>query len=122
MCIFCSPNPVKILMDGKLAYVLIDDSPVTEHHCLVITKRHFASFFDITEAELAEVKLLLCMRKIALEKKDPSIKGFNIGINDGQVSGQSVLHLHVHLIPRRFGDVENPRGGVRGIIPDKKNY
>ncbi len=121
MCVFCNPNNNRVI-DGNLAYVLIDTHPVSKYHSLVIPKRHFSSFFDISEQELAEIKHLLALRKAEILKEDPSVEGFNIGINDGLVAGQSIFHLHVHLIPRRCGDLENPRGGVRGVIPEKRNY
>jgi diadenosine tetraphosphate (Ap4A) HIT family hydrolase len=121
-CLFCNPPQKRVLIDGKLAYAFIDDYPVTDHHCLVIAKRHFGSFFDVTDEELREIFSLLRQCKDEIIKKDPTVEGFNIGINDGKVSGQSIFHLHIHLIPRRSGDIENPRGGIRGIFPEKRNY
>ena len=101
---------------------MIDAFPVTQHHSLAITKRHVASFFDLTDEELIEIKSLLNERKNEILRQDPVVVGFNIGINDGAAAGQTIFHLHIHLIPRRIGDIENPRGGVRGIIPEKRNY
>jgi diadenosine tetraphosphate (Ap4A) HIT family hydrolase len=121
-CLFCNPPKPRIWIDGKLAFALIDDYPVTPYHCLVITKRHVDNFFDLTDEELCEIKSLLCQCKEKILKEDPHVEGFNIGVNNGKASGQSIFHLHVHLIPRRWGDIENPRGGIRGIIPGKRDY
>jgi ATP adenylyltransferase len=121
-CFFCSIDKKKILIESKLAYAFIDEYPVTRLHCLIVPKRHFASFFSINDDELLEIKKLLVKCKEILLKKDNGIDGFNIGINDGIAAGQSVFHLHVHLIPRRKGDLENPKGGVRGVIPKKRGY
>ncbi|MDD2839541.1 MAG: HIT family protein [Rickettsiales bacterium] len=125
-CFFCKfekglINENKIL-DGKLAYIIADGHPVTQHHCLIVPKRHFASFFEITNEELLEINELIKVRKDQILKLDPTVSGFNIGINIGEAAGQTVFHLHVHLIPRRIGDVEHPRGGVRGVIPEKQSY
>jgi len=125
-CFFCKfekglINERKIL-DGKLAFVINDGNPVTKHHSLIIPKRHFASFFDITNEELLEINELIKIRKDQILKLDPTVVGFNIGINIGEAAGQTVFHLHIHLIPRRIGDVENPKGGVRGVIPEKQKY
>ena len=108
--------------DGDLSFVLEDDFPVTKHHSLIIPKRHFKDFFDITNDELLEINKLIKIQKNLILKKDPSVEGFNIGINIGSAAGQSVFHLHVHLIPRRNGDIKNPKGGVRGVIPSKRSY
>lgn len=122
-CVFCDPDREKsALFKGKWAYVLADNHPVTKHHCLIIPIRHFASFFEITAEELLDIKSLLIQCKNSILAQDPSVEGFNIGINDGLVAGQSVFHLHIHLIPRRTGDIDHPKGGVRGIIPEKRAY
>ena len=121
-CFFCNLEDGKKIINGKLAFVIKDDSPVTKHHSLVISKRHFQSFFDTTEEELIEINKLLKVRKKQISEQDPTVQGFNIGINVGLVAGQSIFHLHVHLIPRRKGDLDKPKGGVRGIIPEKRDY
>ena len=125
-CFFCKfekglINEEKIL-DGKLAYIIADGHPVTQYHCLIVPKRHFASFFEISQEEFLEINELIKIRKDEILKLDPTVVGFNVGINIGEAAGQTVFHLHVHLIPRRIGDVENPRGGVRGVIPEKQKY
>lgn len=121
-CPFCSLNEENKIISGDLAFVVEDSSPVTKHHSLIIPKRHFSSFFEITNKELLEINKLIKARKKQIEEKDPTVEGFNVGINIGKAAGQSVFHLHVHLIPRRVGDLENPKGGVRGVIPEKQNY
>lgn len=121
-CLFCEFGDRNKILDGKTAFVFLDNFPVTQSHSLIITKRHFASFFDATLEELFEINYLLKIRQEQILQADKTVEGFNVGINIGLVAGQSIPHLHVHLIPRRFGDVENPRGGVRGVIPDKKDY
>ena len=96
--------------------------PVTSLHTLLITKRHVASYFDLNEQERDEVQQLIDVHRQRIEQEDESVSGFNIGINCGEDAGQTVMHCHVHLIPRRKGDTANPRGGVRGTIPEKQNY
>jgi ATP adenylyltransferase len=105
-----------------LAVCIQDGFSVTEGHSLIIPKRHVADYFDMFQPELNAVHALLLSRKATLIEGDPSIDGFNVGINSGEAAGQTVFHCHVHLIPRRKGDVGNPRGGVRGVIPGKQSY
>lgn len=121
-CIFCSLNNESKVISGKLAFVIEDSSPVTKLHNLIIPNRHFASFFNITNEELIEINNLIRQRKDQILAADPTVEGFNVGINIGETAGQSVFHLHVHIIPRRAGDLDNPKGGVRGVIPEKRNY
>ncbi|MBU1007562.1 HIT family protein [Candidatus Dependentiae bacterium] len=122
MCIFCRLKDESKIISSNLAFVIEDSSPVTKLHSLIIPNRHFASFFDITNEELVEINSLIRQRKDQILAEDPTVEGFNIGINIGETAGQSVFHLHVHLIPRRAGDLENPKGGIRGVIPEKRNY
>jgi diadenosine tetraphosphate (Ap4A) HIT family hydrolase len=96
--------------------------PVTDGHTLVIPKRHAAEYFDLSGAERRDADRLLKFLKQQLFKKDPSLTGYNIGVNNGASAGQTIFHVHYHLIPRRDGDTENPRGGVRGVIPGKRSY
>lgn len=121
-CLFCNIEKKHKILSSNLAYVIADSSPVTKLHSLIIPNRHFESFFDVTDEELLEINRLIKQRKEAILSQDPTVKGFNIGINVGKVAGQSIFHLHVHLIPRRAGDLENPKGGVRGVIPERRNY
>ncbi len=99
-----------------------DGFPVTEHHSLVIPKRHVASYFELGQAEINAINQLLKKTKDKLSNIDSTIDGFNVGINDGESAGQTIFHCHVHLIPRRIGDVDNPKGGVRHTIPGKGFY
>jgi diadenosine tetraphosphate (Ap4A) HIT family hydrolase len=124
-CIFCSilnQNKNEIIIDNKFAFAIYDNFPVSTCHCLIIPKRHVESYFDIDDNELLAINDLLkiCKEKILIN--DCSVKGFNVGINIGETAGQSVFHVHIHLIPRRTGDVYNPKGGVRSVIPSKQQY
>lgn len=118
-CIFC--NPSKVIVNGQYAYSRLDEFPVSEGHCLIIPKRHISSIDELDDVELKDLYTVLHQTKILLiETYLPD--GFNIGINEGEAAGQTIPHLHIHLIPRYEGDVVCPRGGVRGVIPNKKEY
>jgi diadenosine tetraphosphate (Ap4A) HIT family hydrolase len=121
-CRFCVNKPGRRLMiKGEHGFAAWDRHPASEGHFLVIPYRHFASYFDITDEELVDLwKLVARGREMVEEKYRPD--GYNIGINVGAAAGQSIHHLHIHVIPRYQGDVENPKGGVRGVIPHKKLY
>ena len=121
-CLFCEIQKERILDQDDLFYVIRDGFPVTDLHTLVIPKRHVETYFDLYQPELNSCNRMIQKFKQQIEKEDESVKGFNIGINNGEVSGQTICHCHVHLIPRREGDVKNPRGGVRGVIPNKQEY
>ena len=121
-CLFCNVEKSGCAHENELAYASYDSYPVTEHHCLIIPKRHIKDYFDLSNKELIACNDLIQIVKDEITKKDPSIKGFNLGTNIGKVSGQSILHCHLHLIPRREGDVDNPQGGVRSVIPNKQHY
>ena len=121
-CLFCNFPKEKIITENEFAYAIRDKFPVTEKHSLIIPKRHVDDYFALTTDELIECDLLLRSVKKEILAVDDSVQGFNIGINCGAVAGQTIFHCHIHLIPRRQGDVENPRGGVRNIIPGKGNY
>jgi len=121
-CLFCNIEQERIVSNNELAYSIRDGFPVTEHHTLIIPKRHVASYFDLGQAEINAINQLLTDEKQAIEKLDSSVTGFNIGINSGESAGQTVFHCHIHLIPRRDGDVKEPRGGVRHVIPGKGSY
>ena len=99
-----------------------DGYPVTQYHSLFIPKRHIADYFGLTQAEINAINQLIKRQKKLLDETDPTIDGYNVGINCGESAGQTVFHCHVHFIPRRKGDVENPKGGVRHLIPGKGNY
>ncbi|MEH6585033.1 MAG: HIT domain-containing protein [Halioglobus sp.] len=121
-CIFCEVPESRIVAENSLAYAIRDGFPVTKGHTLVIPKRHVADYFGLTQAEVNAVNQLLTEQKELLEQADSSIDGFNVGMNCGESAGQTVFHCHVHLIPRRAGDVDEPRGGVRNTIPGKGSY
>ena len=122
-CIFCNKINCKVISSTKNFFIIRDTAyPVTKHHTLIITNRHIADFFDLTKEEMTELDLILKNQKIELKKLDKEISGFNVGVNIGKDAGQSIMHCHLHLIPRRKGDVEDPRGGVRGVIPEKQKY
>jgi len=121
-CPFCNLEDDQVLLSNSTAVVIRDGFPVTEGHSLVIPRRHIESLFDLTEEEFQDLGELSSDVRRRLLDSDDTIEGFNIGVNDGTVAGQTVPHCHVHIIPRRAGDVANPRGGVRHVIPSKGNY
>jgi len=121
-CLFCEIDKEGVVDENELAYVIKDGFPVTEYHSLVIPKRHVATYFDLEQAEINAISQILQRTRNVIQEKDSMISGFNIGVNDGKSAGQTVFHCHIHLIPRRDGDVEHPRGGVRHIIPGKGSY
>ena len=121
-CLFCNIPPVRIVLENELAYAVRDGYPVTEMHSLIIPKRHIQDYFDLTKEELIACDQLIRSLKDEISNSDNSVNGFNIGINSGETAGQTIFHCHIHLIPRRTGDVDNPRGGVRNIIPGMGNY
>jgi diadenosine tetraphosphate (Ap4A) HIT family hydrolase len=121
-CLFCNSKESGLADENQLAYASYDSYPVTDQHCLIIPKRHVKDYFDLTVEEIVACDQLIKKIKKEIEKKDASVKGFNIGTNSGKIAGQSIMHCHIHLIPRREGDVENPQGGVRSVIPLKQHY
>jgi diadenosine tetraphosphate (Ap4A) HIT family hydrolase len=121
-CLFCNIKESDVAAENDLAYASYDSYPVSYMHCLVIPKRHVKNYFNLTDEEIIACNDLIKKIKIEVESKDNAIKGFNIGTNIGKTSGQSILHCHIHLIPRREDDVENPQGGVRSVIPSKQHY
>jgi ATP adenylyltransferase len=121
-CIFCDVTKERMVADCELAYVLADAFPATPLHALIIPKRHTSDFFDLGSAEVNAVNALLRDTRERIRQQDSTVEGFNVGINSGEVAGQTVMHAHVHLIPRRSGDVQQPAGGVRHVIPGRGNY
>lgn len=120
-CPFCTLDPSRIILSNDYAVAIRDGFPVSEGHTLIIPKRHIDSLFEATAEEQAALfELLGQTRQQLLDELSPN--GFNIGINDGAAAGQTVMHLHIHLIPRYVGDQPDPRGGVRWIFPDKAAY
>ncbi len=120
-CPFCHPAAGRVRRESALALAVSDGYPVTEGHTLIVPRRHVASLFDLPEVERAAVWTLVAeVRGLLAEEFRPD--GFTIGLNDGPAAGQTVPHAHVHVIPRRSGDVPDPRGGVRWVVPDKAAY
>lgn len=121
-CPFCKVESEReIIAFSSLSIAFFDGFPVSPGHALIIPRRHVASFFDLTKDEQQDMlKLMDSVKSIIDEKYHPD--GYNVGVNVGETSGQSIFHVHMHLIPRYKGDVPNPRGGVRGVIPSKQSY
>ena len=121
-CLFCSAKESGIAAENQFAYASYDSYPVSDFHCLIIPKRHVKDYFEMSDEELLACNDLIIKIKNEILAKDKTVKAFNIGTNAGKISGQSIMHCHIHLIPRREGDVDNPQGGVRSVIPKKQHY
>lgn len=121
-CLFCERSKQTIIYEDDYCYVTRDSYPVTKHHTLIMPKRHVENYFELNQNELNSCHKILRLQKSDIEKIDNTVEGFNIGMNTGKVAGQSIFHCHIHLIPRREGDVENPQGGVRHVVPGKGHY
>ncbi len=120
-CPFCHPEPARVLDGNELAMAVADAFPVLPGHTLVIPRRHVSDFFELSPGELAAVvEMLFRMRSRLAAQDQPA--GFNLGVNVGAAAGQTVMHVHVHLIPRFFGDATEPQGGVRNVIKGKGRY
>lgn len=120
-CIFCDWSSREILLEDEHAVAFFDAFPVNPGHVLVVPKKHVADYFELdTTLQFACMKLLNQAKDIIHERYHPD--GFNIGINAGAAAGQTIFHVHLHLIPRYLGDMPDPRGGVRGVIPDRRAY
>ena len=120
-CVFCNLPSQRVWFEEKNILVFRDAYPISDGHSLIIPKRHVKSIFELNEDEMRDVFLALRKAKNDIYT-DLNPDGFNIGINDGVAAGQTVMHLHIHLIPRFLGDMDDPRGGVRWIFPDKAKY
>lgn len=124
-CLFCNlqkDDRKRIVAENDLAFAIRDSFAVTEGHTLFITKRHIQDYFGLATEEVNAINVLMLEQKKLLQELDLTIDGFNIGMNCGESAGQTIFHCHVHLIPRRKGDIENPRGGVRHVIAGKGFY
>jgi diadenosine tetraphosphate (Ap4A) HIT family hydrolase len=120
-CIFCNLASERIIAENELCLAIRDGFPVSEGHTLIIPKRHVADYFDLTSDEIAAMQTMMKENKCQLDNTlHPD--GYNVGVNVNAAAGQTVFHVHMHLIPRYIGDVENPKGGVRGVIPGKQKY
>tara|TARA_B100002051_G_scaffold203208_1_gene193429 strand:+ start:164 stop:565 length:402 start_codon:yes stop_codon:yes gene_type:complete len=121
-CLFCNRSNNDFELENELAYASYDTYPVSKYHALIVPKRHVENYFELNNKEVLACDALLKELKKILEHKDKTIEGFNIGSNSGKTAGQSINHCHIHLIPRRSGDVDNPQGGVRSVISSKQHY
>lgn len=120
-CTFCNIEELEVILENNLAYAVYDKYPVNKGHILVITKRHVDNYFNTTKDEkFALLELIDRCKEILDSQYSPD--GYNIGINCGIYAGQTIMHLHIHLIPRYKGDIYNPEGGVRGVIPERRMY
>ena len=121
-CLFCealASDRARIVQENDLAYATRDAYPVTPLHTLIIPKRHMLDYFGLTAAEVGAIHALILSQKAVIDALDSTVGGYNVGMNCGEIAGQSVWHCHVHLIPRRQGDAPYPKGGVRHVIPWK---
>jgi len=121
-CLFCEMDKKRVIAENELAYAIRDGFPVTDLHTLIIPKRHVLDYFGLAQPEVNSSNRLISDLKSEIEIRDKLVTGFNIGMNSGQSAGQTIFHCHIHLIPRRDGDVEKPRGGVRHTIPGRGEY
>ena len=121
-CPFCTLPSERILYENNDFLIIKDGFPVTEHHSLIITKQHDLILSSMSEHQLLRMHQAIDQAKSHILGSDTSVTGFNIGINEGGDAGQTVMHFHCHIIPRRKGDMVDPRGGVRGVIPEKQKY
>jgi diadenosine tetraphosphate (Ap4A) HIT family hydrolase len=120
-CPFCTLPQERVWLESEYGLAVFDAYPIAEGHTLVLPRKHVASFFDLAEHEQASLWKMVSLARAELKTKF-AVHAFNIGINDGQSAGQTVAHAHIHVIPRRDGDVDDPRGGVRWVIPGKAKY
>ena len=121
-CLFCNIPSSDYIFENNLAFSTFDSYPVSKYHALIIPKRHVENYFDMSEEEVLSCNQLIKKMKNKIQELDSTVDGFNIGTNSGKLAGQSIMHCHIHLIPRRKNDVDNPQGGVRGVIPSKQHY
>lgn len=122
-CPFCVESQRKAnIADVGSVVTFPDGYPVTRGHTLVVPKRHVADYFDLSDREQDDARQAIRVLRNRLLKTDDTITGFNVGVNVGRSAGQTVMHCHFHLIPRRDSDMADPQGGVRGVIPDRRKY
>ena len=121
-CIFCHPRKEEILAENTYAQIVQDNSPVSNGHCLIVPKRHIKTLFEATKEENDAFFELIKKAKEIIHQQGFKPDGYNIGSNNELAAGQSVFHLHIHVIPRYIGDVEQPKGGIRHVIPKKASY
>ncbi len=121
-CPFCGMRKSRMVAQHNSVYAIKDASPVNDNHLLIIPLRHCETYFDLTLEELCDAHALIEKLRLEILKADPAVAGFNLGVNCGETAGQTVFHTHIHMIPRKKNDTPHPRGGVRGVIPDKMDY
>ena len=121
-CLFCNTDNKEYIFENDLAFATFDSYPVSKFHVLIVPKRHVKNYFELSNDEFVACNKMIMLSKNKIEQDDQTIEGFNIGSNTGKAAGQSIMHCHIHLIPRREGDVKNPQGGVRSVIPLKQYY
>lgn len=120
-CPFCRPDPTRLLLEAGDVLALWDAFPVSPGHALIVTRRHVATWFEATRDEQHALVDAIAAVKAAIDQRHAPA-GYNVGFNAGEAAGQTVFHLHIHVIPRYAGDVPEPRGGIRGVIPGKASY
>jgi diadenosine tetraphosphate (Ap4A) HIT family hydrolase len=120
-CPFCNYAPASLWLESASVLALWDGFPISEGHTLVVPRCHVASLFDLPPSELAAMWEFVARVRAELTTR-LGVEAFNIGLNDGRAAGQTVMHAHIHVVPRRDGDVPDPRGGVRWVIPEKADY
>lgn len=121
-CPFCELPEDRIVVTRPKCVAVRDLFPVTELHTLVIPRRHVHTYFELGADELSDIHQMTVELRASINLEDPAVTGFNLGWNCGVSAGQTVMHAHLHLIPRRDGDIDDPRGGVRGVIPGRQAY
>lgn len=121
-CLFCNIPNDRVIATNELAYAVRDGFPVSHLHTLVIPKSHAVDYFSLTKSELLACDELIRRVCNEIKNEDATVTGFNIGLNAGESAGQTIFHCHFHVIPRRLGDVDNPKGGIRHVIPGKGHY
>ena len=120
-CPFCNVADIQVIAASNRAIAIADSFPISQGHSLVIPKRHVSSIFEMTTHEQTEVwTFVAAVRQLLSQKFSPA--GFNIGLNDGGDAGQTIEHAHIHVIPRYPGDIEDPRGGIRWVLPARAKY
>lgn len=120
-CPFCTPDPARVFLEAPLVLALWDAFPVSPGHALIVPRRHVAGWFDATPEEQAALTATIAAVRETIECAHRP-DGYNLGVNVGAAAGQTVFHLHLHVIPRYLGDVPDPRGGVRHVVPSKAKY
>lgn len=121
-CVFCEVPKERVIRENELAYAIRDAFPVAALHTLMIPKRHTPDYFALGRPEINACNQLLEEERRSISERDESVEGFNVGINNGEAAGQTIFHCHIHLIPRKKGDIEDPTGGVCNVIPGKGTY